>query len=207
MKNTTRNKVNLIFSSFLVIGYIVCTYFFSTLAGQISGVVGGLIQSLMLILFGLLLFYATRVGDGKQVKRFSLAVLLMIVVPSLYIILASFIEGLPLHDQFASTAVITASGSAFNAQPVIVMLACIALGYGVPYTFLSGYEIAADEDEAAAEAVEEAPAAEEAPGEEIAEAEEIAPAEAEADIEEKEAEQAEADAQAEAEIEVQEIEE
>lgn len=184
MKNSTRNKVNLVFSSFLVIGYIVCTYFFATLAGQVAGVLGGLIQTLMLVLFGLLMFYATRVGDGKQVKRFSLAVLLMIVVPCLYIIAANFIEGLPLHEQFASTVTVLSTGAAARTQPVIVMLACIALGYGIPYTFLSGYEIA-DEEEAA-------PAEEEA----VLEgglAEELAAAE------QTEAEQTEEDAQAETE--------
>ena len=156
MKNNTRNKVNLIFSSFLVIGYIVCTYFFSTLAGQVAGFVGGLIRTLILVLFGLLLFYATRVGDGKQIKRFSVAVLLMIVVPCLYIVAANFIEGLPLHEYFASATTVLATGATVSSQPVIVMLAAIALGYGVPYTFLSGYETDPGEDEAAAPAEEEA---------------------------------------------------
>ena len=35
--NTKRSKVNIIFSSFIIIGYIVCTYFFSSLASQVSG--------------------------------------------------------------------------------------------------------------------------------------------------------------------------
>ena len=77
MNKNNRNKLNIIFSSFLVIGYIVCTYFFSSLASQVSGVVGTLIYALITVVFGLLLFYATRVGEGKQVRRFSLAVLLM----------------------------------------------------------------------------------------------------------------------------------
>ena len=60
MKNSKRNIINLVFSSFLVIGYIVCTYFFSSLANQVSGTVGRLIQIAILLVFGLLLFYATR---------------------------------------------------------------------------------------------------------------------------------------------------
>ena len=135
MKNTKRNKINLIFSSFLVIGYIICTYFFSMMAEQVSGTLGTLIQVLIMVVFGLLLFYATRVGEGRQVKRFSLAVLLVVVVPSCYIILAGLIDGLPFHDAIASTALI-------GSMPAILTLACIALGYGIPYTFVSGYEIA-----------------------------------------------------------------
>ncbi len=45
MKNSMRNKLNLIFSCFLVIGYIICTFFFSTLAKQVGGDKGSLIQS------------------------------------------------------------------------------------------------------------------------------------------------------------------
>ena len=148
MKN--RNKINLIFSSFLVIGYVICAYFFSTLANQVSGTAGSLIQILLLVVFGMLLFYATRVGEGKQVRRFSLAVLLLIDLPSLFIILAGLITGFPFHSQIAAAQGVT-------APSIILTLACIALGYGIPYTFLSGYEIAEDEEEA----VEEQPAVEE----------------------------------------------
>lgn len=138
MNKNNRNKLNIIFSSFLVIGYIVCTYFFSSLASQVSGVVGTLIYALITVVFGLLLFYATRVGEGKQVRRFSLAVLLMVDIPSCLIILAGLIKGFPLHDALAPA----------GAVPSLVMLlACVALGYGIPYTFLSGYEIAEEVEE------------------------------------------------------------
>ena len=188
MKNTMRNKINLVFSSFLVIGYIVCTFFFSSLADRVGGVGGSLIQSLILVLFGLLLFYATRVGEGKQVKRFSLAVLLLLVVPCVYIIAASFLSFLPLHDQFAATTVVTANGT-FNTQPIILMLACVGLGYGVPYTFLSGYELKTEEDEAK-EAAEEEKILEGGLAEELAETEAEAAAEAE-EVAEEAAEEAE----------------
>lgn len=137
MKNNKRNKINLLFSSFLIIGYIVCTYFFMSLSAQVGGTVGSLIQVLVLALFGLLLFYATRVGDGKQIRRFSLAVLLLVDLPAAYIILATFVEGMPFHDQLAEASFL----------PVVFILACVALGYGIPYTFLSGYEQASEEDE------------------------------------------------------------
>lgn len=146
MKDTMRNKINLIFSSFLVIGYIVCTYFFSNLADQVSGTVGSLIQTLILVIFGLLLFYATRIGEGKQVKRFSIAVLLLLVLPCLYIVVASFASFLPFHDQLTAVSAVGEAGNAIRFQPVIMMLACVGLGYGIPYTFLSGYELKTEDD-------------------------------------------------------------
>ena len=136
MKDSKRNKINLIFSSFLIIGYVICTYFFNSLATQVSGTIGSLIQVLIFVLFGLLLFYATRVGEGVQVKRFSLAVLLLVDLPALYILLATFVEGLPFHDQ------LTGAG----ALPTVFILAGIALGYGIPFTFVSGYELETEEE-------------------------------------------------------------
>ena len=154
MKNSKRNVINLIFSSFLVIGYIICTYFFSSLAKQVSGVVGNLIQILILLVFGLLLFYATRVGEGRQVKRFSLPVLLLLDIPCLYIIAAALLKFLPLHEQLMPVD---------GELPFILILAVVALGYGIPYTFLSGYELQDydDEEELEEEAEEETAEAEE----------------------------------------------
>lgn len=139
MKKTKRDKINLLFSSFLVIGYIICSYFFSTLATQVSGIWGGVIQALILIVFGLLLFYATRVGEGVQVKRFSPAVLILVVIPALYIVLAAVFTAIPfpsfikLHSESGTPGLIFA-------------LAGVALGYGIPYTFLSGYELKEEGD-------------------------------------------------------------
>ncbi len=137
--NNNRNKLNIIFSSFLVIGFIICAYFFSSLASQVSGPTGMLIYALITIAFGLLLFYATRVGEGKQVRRFSLAVLLMIDLPSLFIILSGLIDGFPLHDMIMPKGM--------TAPSIVLLLACVALGYGVPYTFFSGYEIDSYDDD------------------------------------------------------------
>ena len=182
MKNSKRNIINLVFSSFLVIGYIVCTYFFSSLANQVSGTVGRLIQIAILLVFGLLLFYATRVGEGKQVKRFSLPVLLLLDIPCLYIILAAMISALPLHEQLAPVD---------GGFPVILTLAVVALGYGIPYTFLSGYELKEDDEDEESDLVEGGIAEElaEAEAEETAqelaeEAEEIIPADNDAAEEE-----------------------
>ena len=183
MKNSKRNIINLVFSSFLVIGFIVCTYFFANLANQVSGTLGTLIQVIVLLVFGLLLFYATRVGEGVQIKRFSLPVLLLLDIPCLYIILAGLIPALPLHAQLAPTN---------GAFPIILTLAAVALGYGIPYTFLSGYEMKFDEEEEAELTAEESaePIAEAAPiagglAEELAEAEKEEPAPADEKTEEE----------------------
>nr|WP_316622334.1 hypothetical protein [uncultured Ruminococcus sp.] len=160
--NTKRSKVNIIFSSFIIIGYIVCTYFFSSLASQVSGTLGSLIQILILLIFGLLLFYTTRVGEGKQVRRFSLAVLLLIDLPALYIILAALIPALPFHDAIAPQSTMAMMGlGGQNAPSIILMAACVALGYGLPYTFFSGYEMKEEDEEAEDGAVVEGGLAEE----------------------------------------------
>lgn len=136
-KPTKRDTVNLFFSAFLIIAFIVCAHFFSQYASALSQPLGSIIPILVYAVFGLLVFYATRVGDGKAVKRFSLVTLIVMVLPSLYIIVASLAPGLPLNSVFAN-----ANGSGLS---VIVTLASIALGYGIPYSFLSGFELADDE--------------------------------------------------------------
>lgn len=136
-KPTKRDTVNLFFSAFLIIAFIVCAHFFSQYASALSQPLGSIIPILVYAVFGLLVFYATRVGDGKAVKRFSLVTLIVMVLPSLYIIVASLAPGLPLNSVFAN-----ANGSGLS---VIVTLASIALGYGIPYSFLSGFELARED--------------------------------------------------------------
>ncbi|MBQ8057087.1 MAG: hypothetical protein IJ275_01990 [Ruminococcus sp.] len=140
MKKESREKLNLFFSSFLVIGYIVCTYFFMSLTSRVSQGAANLIQVAVFTLFGLIIFYATRVGEGVPVKRFSAIVLCVLDIPALFAIIASLAPAFPLHDALAS-------------QPVILTFACVALGYGIPYTFLSGFELKEEIDE---DAVKEA---------------------------------------------------
>lgn len=131
-KPDKRETINLFFSAFLIIAFIVCAHFFTQFTKTLEPVVGSIVSIALYVVFGLLLFYATRVGDGKAIMRFSLVTLLVLVVPSLYIIIAAVAPGLPLHDIFA------AENGGLN---VIVTLACVALGYGIPYSFLSGYEV------------------------------------------------------------------
>ena len=185
--NSKSNKLNILFSSFLVIGYIICTYFFSSIASQIVGTWGTVIQVLIMVVFGLLLFYATRVGEGKQVKRFSLAVLLLIDLPALYIILAALVPALPLHNmiapQNAAMAMMGATSSS-SGPSIILMLACVALGYGIPYTFFSGYEMKEEGEEEAEEKAEEAPVLEGGLAEELAETEKDAEEKADEAVEE-----------------------
>ncbi|MBQ2972247.1 MAG: hypothetical protein IJO20_06160 [Ruminococcus sp.] len=140
MKKESREKLNLFFSSFLVIGFIICTYFFMTLTSKVSAGVGNLISVVVFILFGLIVFYATRVGEGVPVKRFSPIVLCVLDIPALFIIIATLAPAFPLHNALAT-------------QPTVMTFACVALGYGIPYTFLSGFEIKEEIDE---EAIKEA---------------------------------------------------
>ena len=137
-KPNKKDNVNLFFSAFLVLAFVVCAHFFTQFTNTLTSNVGTIITIALYVVFGLLLFYATRVGDGKAVKRFSLVTLIVMVLPALYIIISSMAAGLPLHDVFASDI----SGNV----SLIVSLAGIVLGYGIPYTFLSGFEVA-DEDE------------------------------------------------------------
>ena len=131
-KPDKRETANLFFSAFLIIAYIVCAHFFTQFTSTLDTLVGEVVSIVLYVVFGLLVFYATRVGDGKAIKRFSVVTLIVLVLPSLYIIIASIAPGLPLNDVFA------AQGGGVN---VIVTLASVALGYGIPYTFLSGFEL------------------------------------------------------------------
>lgn len=143
-KTTKRDNINLLISAFLVIGYIICAYFFSSFVGTtVDAAVGGIINMAIYLVFGLILFYATRVGDGKQLKRFSIPTFILIDLPAIYIIAAFFAVGLPFHTELA-------------ANSTVVMLAAAALGYGIPYTFLSGFELV--QEEPAEQAAEEAQA-------------------------------------------------
>ena len=158
-ENNKGAKINQILSAFLVIAYVVCMYYFSGLVANISLAPLQLLANIaMYVVFGLLLFYATRVGEGKQIRRFSLSVLLLMVLPGLYMVLAAFAPGLPLRSQIISSDVLTCLGY-------------VMLGYGIPYTFFSGYELAPKEEDAADAALEpelssDEPTAEDAAGEE-----------------------------------------
>lgn len=121
-------NTNQILSSFLVIAYVVCMFFIEQMVNNLENVyLRNVLTILMYVIFGLLLFYATRVGDGKQITRFSLSVLLLMVVPGLYIVLCIFFPTLPLASQVLQSNVVT-------------LLGLVMLGYGIPYTFTSGYE-------------------------------------------------------------------
>lgn len=171
MNKSSREKLNLFFSSFLVIGYIICSYFFMSLTSRVNQGLANLIQVVVFVLFGLIIFYATRVGEGAAVKRFSPIVLCILDIPALFVIIATLAPAFPLHDALAT-------------QPIVMTFACIALGYGIPYTFLSGFELKEEIDE---DAIKEA-MVEGGIAEELAQSEEIADEVAsESDVEELEA--------------------
>ena len=125
MKKNKKDSINLFFSAFLIIAFIVCTYFFSSIAEAAN------MEKVKPLIYA---FYATRVGEGKAVKRFSVVTLIVLDIPALYIVLAGLVSGLPLHEQITSAS-------------IMYFLAAAALGYGVPYTFLSGFETALEESE------------------------------------------------------------
>lgn len=133
-KNNKRDTINLFFSAFLVTAYVICSFFFSQLASTMSPNMSGIINVLIYSVFGVILFYATRVGEGKQVLRFSPMTLVFLVLPTFYIILAYLIPAMPF-------------GSAIAENALIMTVAAVAFGYGLPYTFVSGYEIAPEEEQ------------------------------------------------------------
>ena len=161
MKKKNKNDVwNLIFSAFLVTAFMICSTFFIGMINDSFAedtVKRVLLTALVFVLFGLILFYATRVGDGKQVLRFSIATLILMVLPALYVILASVIPSMPFHAQLSE-------------HFEVVNIAAVILGYGLPYTFVSGYELDRSEDKTDAKTddkpVEAAETAEELPDEE-----------------------------------------
>ena len=158
MKKQDKGKqINMFFSAFLLIAYVICAYFFADFAKAMAAPFNTLVSLLIFVVFGLLLFYATRVGDGKPVVRFSVINLVVLVVPAILVLIASLATGFPFHEQVAGNSAVST-------------LAAIALGYGIPYTFLSGFEMVSDEDEPAeVEAVETEETEAEEPTEEEAE--------------------------------------
>lgn len=152
-KISKRDNVNLFFSAFLILAYVVCGYFFAQFAESLSeSWQKAAVLAAIFVVFGLLVFYATRVGEGKAIKRFSVITLVLLDLPALYIILASVITVLPLHDFFTN--------SQTGSPSIVAFMAAIALGYGIPYTFLSGFETIPEDAEVESEAEpEEEPAA------------------------------------------------
>ena len=138
MNKKQKSSVNLFFSAFLVVAYVVCAYFFDKLTtARVDSVrTQTLFQLAIYAVFGLVLFYATRVGDGKQIVRFSLSALILMVMPSLYVICCLFF---PIALPFAAT---------LTASQNVIILSAVVLGYGIPYTFTSGFELEVEPEEA-----------------------------------------------------------
>jgi len=134
MKKRTKEAANMFFSAFLVAAYVVCSYFILQLSSRLTDRTAySVVLIAVVVVFGVLLFYATRVGDGKQIVRISPSVIVLMVLPSVYTISAYFAVGLPLHEVMVQ-------------NEVILFLAAVILGYGIPYSFLSGFETVAAED-------------------------------------------------------------
>ncbi len=160
-----RETINLVFSAFLITAFIICSYFFSSFANSFKSPVTEIVNVAVFVVFGLLVFYATRVGEGKARVRFSLLTLIIMVLPALYIIVATIAEGLPYHKELAEA-------------PIMMTLASVSLGYGIPYTFVSGFELVTEE------IITEMPAVEGGVAEDVEEANEENVETSEADEEE-----------------------
>ena len=85
-KPDKRETVNLFFSAFLILAFIVCANFFSQFTKTVQAPIGQIVTIAVCAVFGLLLFYATRVGDGKAIKRFSPLTLIVLVLPTLHLL-------------------------------------------------------------------------------------------------------------------------
>lgn len=142
-KLSKKEKSGLFFSAFLIIAYIICSLFFDQYISYIENItVQNILRVIIYAVFGIALFYGTRIGDGKAVYRFSLITLIILVLPSLYIILAYFAVGLPLHTQIVDSG-------------IIVVLSAVTFGYGLPYTFVSGFEKSLPEEDSEINGFEE----------------------------------------------------
>ena len=97
-KPNKKEHLNLLLSAFLILAFIVCANFFAGFTSSMPTMTAQLINIAVYAVFGLLLFYATRVGDGKAVFRFSPLTLLILVLPSVFIIVASLAAFMPLHN-------------------------------------------------------------------------------------------------------------
>ena len=134
-KKSMSSKMNLLFSAFLVFAFTICSYFIDSFSVNIQNqTLRNALPIILFAVFGLFLFYATRVGDGKPVYRFSFSALLLMVLPGLLVFLAYITEGMPFHEQLVS-----------NGANMARIAAC-AFGYGLPYMFISGFELSVNQD-------------------------------------------------------------
>ena len=116
-KPDKKETVNLFFSAFLILAFIVCAHFFTQFTANLDATLGTIINICIYAVFGLLVFYATRVGDGKPVKRFSPVTLIVMVLPSLYIMIASvakFMLSQRSRLSLSATAFLTHSSAALS---------------------------------------------------------------------------------------------
>ena len=132
--NKKKDISGLIFSAFLVIAYVICAYFFIGLITNSTGLDNAaiiLLKALVFVIFGLVLFYATRVGDGKQVKRFSAAALILVDLPALYIILAAAATGIPFPLDLSAcpevvSLAVNCSETGYTVS-VLIKIVCLAI--------------------------------------------------------------------------------
>ena len=138
-KPDKKEHINLFISAFLILAFIICANFFADFTKNLDYTTAQIISIAVYAIFGLLLFYATRVGEGKAIKRFSPLTLIVLVIPALFIIVGSLAAFMPLHSTFAADA---------NGKlSIMTTLASVVLGYGIPYCFFSGFELENNDEE------------------------------------------------------------
>ena len=93
-KPDKKETVNLFFSAFLILAFIVCAHFFTQFTANLDATLGTVINICIM----------------------------------------------PLNNIFAGNS---------GTVSVITALAAIAFGYGIPYTFFSGFELASEDNEEA----------------------------------------------------------
>ena len=122
-KPNKKEHLNLLLSAFLILAFIVCANFFAGFTSSMPTMTAQLINIAV---------------------RFSPLTLLILVLPSVFIIVASLAAFMPLHNVVAADALT-------GKLSVITSLAAVAVGYGIPYSFVSGFELegykADDEEE------------------------------------------------------------
>ena len=70
-KPDKKETVNLFFSAFLILAFIVCAHFFTQFTANLDATLGTVINICIYAVFGLLVFYATRVGRKAFLTRYS----------------------------------------------------------------------------------------------------------------------------------------
>ncbi len=150
-------------STFLLVLYVVLTGVVYTWAmdlatkGTLSYEFTYYIDFALYIGMGLVLFFATRTGDGKTIYRVNWFSIAFILVPVVFLLV-----NIVLCVSFANQSefVLGVVSLAFDKYARTLYLVLILFGYAIPYSFISGFEKKVETPAAIPEETEAAAAAE-----------------------------------------------